>query len=459
MRFAILIPILASSVLAGATAGENADPVAPLPEGHTGIAAKFPGDLGIANDPAVLVHDDFESCSSPADLRKTWDRVHNDQHMRIAEEPENRHAGRRAVECSVPVRDSELSVAILKVFTEERDILFMRWYSKFDPNFDQVGSSHNGGHINAHYYNNGRATPGQRADGKNKFHVGLENWRGEEETQKPGFLNIYCYHPEMRSNFGDHFHSDGTVTPYNGGRNAIFGPQFVSRPKFIPELDRWYCYELMVKANTVGKRDGRIAFWADGKLTGDFPNLRLRDIDSLKIDGCGFGLHIGRSPRLNKKWYDDVVVATSYIGPMLKAPQAAVASKPAAVGSGASKPEAVVAAAPPKPAGPSPEQQAKAKERFGELKSAVIAQAGQGRREYVYVEVLGKVDKVQVVGADEKALVVNLQGNRFPLPWEGLPAAQFFSVAQAYSQDKVAIYEYCLGMGLPREAELALTRR
>ena len=75
----------------------------------------------------------------------------------------------------------------------------------------------------------------------------------------------------------------------------------------------------MVKANTPGQRDGRIACWVDGKLIADFPNLRLRDVEDLKIDCFGVGLYISpNTMRANKKWYDDVVAATSYIGPMVR---------------------------------------------------------------------------------------------------------------------------------------------
>jgi hypothetical protein len=85
----------------------------------------------------------------------------------------------------------------------------------------------------------------------------------------------------------------------------------------IQKLGQWYCYELMVLANTPGKRDGRIACWLDGKLIADFPNLRLRDVASLKINHAALDLHIGSNRvRENRKWYDDVVIATSYIGPV-----------------------------------------------------------------------------------------------------------------------------------------------
>jgi MYXO-CTERM domain-containing protein len=73
----------------------------------------------------------------------------------------------------------------------------------------------------------------------------------------------------------------------------------------------------MVQANTPGERDGRIAIWLDGALVGDFHNLRFRDIDSLKIDRFGLAFHIGSNPNgVTRKWYDNLVVAESYIGPL-----------------------------------------------------------------------------------------------------------------------------------------------
>ena len=123
--------------------------------------------------------------------------------------------------------------------------------------------------------------------------------------------------PEQRDRFGDHFFPSGKILPFSE-QPSIFGSQFVSRPDIIPEFDRWYCFEFMVKANTVGQRDGRVACWLDGKLIADFPNLRFRDVETLKIDHFGVTLHIGcNTVRPNKKWYDDIVAATSYIGPMV----------------------------------------------------------------------------------------------------------------------------------------------
>ena len=78
----------------------------------------------------------------------------------------------------------------------------------------------------------------------------------------------------------------------------------------------WYCYEFMVKTNTVGRNDGVVAVWINGNLTGYFPNLFIRSINSLKINDTALRLHAVQSSRVNKKWYDNVVIARSYIGPI-----------------------------------------------------------------------------------------------------------------------------------------------
>jgi len=288
-----------------------------LPFGDNGIAAHYPGDTGIASDSAVIFADDFESYTDASGLDANWNAgvYHN---ARIATESGNVFAGSQSLEFYSPQQDEELSNGVARGLSEELDILFLRFYSKFDGSFDVVGSSHNGGGISAHYFVDGHATPGEPADGYNKFLAEFECWRGEIEDPNPGSLNIYIYHPEQRSQWGDHFFPDGTVLP-NSSIPGDFGDEFVARPNIVPELDRWYCYEVMVKANTPGLRDGRIACWLDGELIADFVNLRLRDIDTLKIDRFNLSLHIGSNTAAETwKWYDNVVAATSYIGPLVE---------------------------------------------------------------------------------------------------------------------------------------------
>jgi len=293
--------------------GEEAAPQPPtLPEGNQGIASKYPGDRGIGKDPAVLFHDDFEA----GHPRRHWTRMYHLENIRIASEPENVHGGARAVELSVPKGPDEVSNELIKELKPAQDVVFLRYYSKFDKGFDQTGSSHNGGYLAALAPKVPFATPGIKADGRNKFIVSFENWRDDAKTPSPGHQNVYIYHPEQRSEWGDHFFPSGMVLPFSS-RPGNFGTSFVPRPEVLPELDRWYCYEMMMQANTPGQRDGRIACWVDGKMIADFTNLRLRDVADLKINWAAVDLHIKSSPiRQNKKYYDDVVIATSYIGPV-----------------------------------------------------------------------------------------------------------------------------------------------
>lgn len=306
---------LVGSILVSTAVG-TAHAADPLPEGDAGIAAGYPGDAGIDGDPAVIFFDDFEGYRVADDLWSRYDNVYQIDQIRFATEPENRYAGRQALEFTVPQQEAELSNSVDKAVSPELDVMFLRYYSKFQPPYDVVGSSHNGSSISAHYFVDGQATPGVPADGTNKFLVAYENWRGEPETMSPGLLNVYVYHPEQRDDYGDHFFPSGLVMP-NTSLPFDFGPDFISRPELIPELDRWYCWEYMVQANTPGERDGRIAAWLDGVLVADWQNLRLRDIETLTIDRFGLTFHIGSNPNgEQKKWFDNVVAATAYIGPL-----------------------------------------------------------------------------------------------------------------------------------------------
>jgi hypothetical protein len=289
--------------------------VGPLPEGDTGIAARYPGDEGIGDDPEVIFADDFESYADGSELGSRWNGgvYHN---ALITTESANVYMGSQALEFYSPRQDAELSNGVAVDLVEHEDVMFLRWVSKFDGSFDVVGSSHNGGGMSSSYFEDGMATPGEPADGYNKFLVEYECWRGEETVANPGNLNVYVYHPDQRSGYGDHFFPTGVVTPYDPDP-FDFGEEFVARPDVIPELGRWYTYEVMVRANTPGMRDGRIACWLDGALIADFLNVRFRETTTLRIDRFNLSLHIGSNTRSETwKWYDNVVAARLYIGPV-----------------------------------------------------------------------------------------------------------------------------------------------
>src|SRR5690606_28267629 len=139
----------------------------PLPEGNNGIAARYPGDAGIETDPSVIFADNFEAYTSVSQVRGKWTDVYHN--VRIATEPENVFAGGRAIELAIPRQSAEVSNTVAKQLSDEQDVLFLRYYSKFSSNFNVLGSSHNGASINAKFYVNGQSSPGVPADGRNKF--------------------------------------------------------------------------------------------------------------------------------------------------------------------------------------------------------------------------------------------------------------------------------------------------
>jgi hypothetical protein len=313
------VAVLFGAVLCGVMGSAPQVPTV-APQSTRGLAAKYPGDIGIASDPAVILVDDFESYTEPAELKNNWTSVFQGDNVRLTREPGNVYAGKQALEFFSPKQSTEQGNALLKVLTQEVSTLYLRYYSKFDTSFDGRGGGHNGSTISAHYNVNGKATPGVPANGTNKFLAAFENVLSDPNVRNPGFYNLYLYHPEQRSEWGDHIFPNGEVSPYTS-LPGNFGPGFVKRPNVIPDLGRWYCHEMMVKANTPGQRDGQITLWLDGEIIADFTNLRLRDVASLTINEFSIGLHFqANTSGPTRKWYDNVVAATAYIGPMIKTP-------------------------------------------------------------------------------------------------------------------------------------------
>jgi len=298
---------------------------AELPEGP-GIAAMHPGDREIERHPAVVFADGFETTESgrlPGGYRKgdekKWDTSGGD--CVITDRPENVHGSGKALEMTIvrPGTGLPAGAGVAKYFEDGCDTLFLRYYAKFGKDVELYhGGAHNGGGIAARAPGVPQACPGVRADGSNKFTVVLDTWRPSEEIPSPGWLVVYVYHMDQGGRWGDQFFPSGRVFP---GSREMFGEEFVPRPDFVPEQGSWHCYELMVKANVPGDRDGRIAFWVDGRLLADFPNLRLRNTERLKANRIDLGIytHNRRDVTDIKMWYDDVVAATEYIGPQAPA--------------------------------------------------------------------------------------------------------------------------------------------
>jgi hypothetical protein len=89
-----------------------------------------------------------------------------------------------------------------------------------------------------------------------------------------------------------------------------------------PEIPRgkWICVELMVKHNQPGQPDGEQAFWIDGQLQGHWKGINWRKTANLKANALQLESYVTdrwtKNP-VNRVWFDNVVVANSYIGPVV----------------------------------------------------------------------------------------------------------------------------------------------
>ncbi|MBM3501704.1 MAG: hypothetical protein FJX74_23875 [Armatimonadetes bacterium] len=165
--------------------------------------------------------------------------------------------------------------------------------------------------------------------------MGIEPHGDYGRVPPPGQWSFYCYWPEMKIS------ADGR---YWG--NALRPAE----PAIVPK-GRWQCVEIMLKLNsTPDAPDGELALWLDGEpsmhiLRGaardgwsgmgfnvlkeggePFEGFRWRTSTDLKVnflwllhyvtENAARQNNIAAPNPINRVWFDDIVVATSYIGPL-----------------------------------------------------------------------------------------------------------------------------------------------
>jgi len=278
----------------------------PLPEGN-GLAGAYPNDAGISGNANVLFADGFESYTSAGQLTSSGNYSNFYQGSNLAFDTTTFVGGTKSLRIRMPSSGTEVSNAIVKPISPARDALFMRVYARYAANYAGINSAHNGLRMTGKY-----TGPGRRPNGTDFFLVSVENSRSSSDPE-PGYTHAYVYHPEQDDVYGEHWFPDGSTA--NGAQS--FGPFFVARPKVNPARGVWICFEILVQMNTPGTRDGRVAVWQDGRLVADWQSVRFRDVNTLKIDEIQLENGGQGSTQQNDKWYDNLVIATSYIGPVV----------------------------------------------------------------------------------------------------------------------------------------------
>jgi hypothetical protein len=311
-----------------------------LPDDN-GIAAEYPGDAGIEQHPSVVFVERFEGTLD--EIAARWDQVQGQDTFSLSDDVPPGAAGGQSLLITHTGGDGtggHLYRRLLPGYEQ----LFWRFYIKIDP---AAGPLHHTPRIGG--FNPPSRWPmgpaGQRPSGDANFRVGIGPHYGPDQS-----WDHYAYWNEMRG------------SPPAG---RTWGNGFIGNPLLSMERGRWICVEMMVKLNQPQERDGELALWLDGKLVshlgagfprgtwvfdkfrpghpgpgvrwndeigdrepipGDvrFEGFRWRTSEDLKINFLWMLLYITRAPdgHVSRVWFDHVVVAQEYIGPIAR-PQGA----------------------------------------------------------------------------------------------------------------------------------------
>ncbi len=353
---AIAIVLLGQAVrqAPGSSATVEGKPTPAIAEGSAGLAAKYPGDVGIEKDPDVVFVEQFQG--SIDEICARWENVAGQPIMSKSDDVP-------------PGSGLKQSILLTRVaggtggYTDGGsfyrrlkndkggygyDHLFLRFYMKFNQEHAPIH------HYGAAFWGLNPATPwpmggaGERPDG-------TKRWISQVEPGDFKTWTFYSYWQEM-----------GGSPPR--GQTWGNGFEFGVAPRVV-EREKWICLELMVKMNDVGDTNGEQAYWLEGKLTrkGDqvtsylgkgfppvgtwtfdkffpgatekgvafdyetkkgrpidggkpFPGFNWRNVPELNINALWLYRYMSKPETgTSKVWWSHLVVAKRYIGPITPA--------------------------------------------------------------------------------------------------------------------------------------------
>ena len=306
-------------------------------EDADGIASEYPGDVGIAGDPRVVFVENFND--DLTSIKGRWESIKDDGALSLSADRPQLSSGSHSL-LVTHVGGSGTGAHLYRRLPPGFERLHYRFYVKFDRDCAPIHHFfHVGGYNPATSWPQGGA--GSRPAGNERFTTGVEpfgkNWRWD----------YYSYWMEMRG---------------SPPRGQCWGNSFIHDRNVKVTKGSWQCLELMMKVNEVGKSDGEMALWVDGKLVSHlrkgspkgkwvfdrflrgqggagirwndntgaadtlhfppggeaFEGFRWRNDEDLKLNFLWLLCYITKSPpgQISRIWFDDIVVAKDYIGPI-----------------------------------------------------------------------------------------------------------------------------------------------
>jgi hypothetical protein len=292
----------------------------PTLAGAQGIASRYVRDVGIENDPDVILTEMFED--SVEAIASRWTQASNTAGMSLSTDRPAASGGTRSL---MMTSESGRNTGgnLYKNLGTGYDQVFLRYYVKYASSGTY---HHSGGWLGG--FNPPTNWPqggaGTRPTGSDRFSI------GPEPSDPARRFDLYTYWMDMRPS------PDGNYW----GNTLVHDPSLVAKP------DRWMCVEVMVKMNNPPtENNGELALWIDGNAivhlrqgsplgkwlvnmftpgsTGvPFEGFRWRDTDLLKLNWIWLTHYATDDPSgfVGRMWWDHVVLARKYIGPINTAP-------------------------------------------------------------------------------------------------------------------------------------------
>jgi hypothetical protein len=273
-------------------------------ESGDGFAARYPGDQCIRRDSRTIFSEDFEG----RDPLRGWSDRKGPESVRLTEE--GVHSGYLALAIEAEPGSGGHLFKRLRV---GYDTLHVRFYVRFPSPAARV----------QHFVQISADEPprpfplggaGVCPDGGARFATTVEPF-AQNGLASPGAWRLVSYWCEMEIS----------------GDGKYWGNGFAPAVPIPAAADRWTCVEVMVRANSAaGSSDGAQAFWIDGRLAAAYEGFRWRTDPRLKLNGVCLQYYVEQEttvepgpaepPRKTSVLFDDVVVATRYVGPLRPLP-------------------------------------------------------------------------------------------------------------------------------------------
>jgi hypothetical protein len=275
-----------------------------LPGAENGLAYAYAADVGVGTHPDVFEHTTFTDAS----WTDEWVGATAPTLELVSSAPRFEQLDGPALKVTVPAGTNTGAAFAYKFADQtgsEPEEIYFRYYVRIDQSWDPTYGGKFPG-ISGTYGVAGWG--GRPSDGSNGWSArGLYQPTVPDDGNPLGGtvpIGSYVYHADQETQWGDN------VLWQNGYLGYL-------------EKDRWYSIEQHLVLNTPGVDDGILETWIDGRLAYRQTNWRWRDVDSLKIEQIWMNVYHGGTDVPDRDislYLDNIVIASSYIGPMTGAP-------------------------------------------------------------------------------------------------------------------------------------------